>query len=369
MQQIIQQTVDILIVVMGGILCLFMLALLVVHMVTSTEERHVKRLKERVFRYISSVAHIEFLRNRVYSFLDPEGEVASLREIRGLRTRRGVQVLEMVAREVDGKQREALRFAVCEDWYRKYILSHLSARSGGTSVLITKLIAELAIPDYTDFIVRNLLRSAKNADAQQIGMLALFVTGQEDALIRLFTDDSFKLILSFRTLYELFHSYGGNRSSLYRRLLTNANDVYVRRACIHGIGANNCVELSEMILPNLYASNANVLIETVRAMGKLLYGPAKDRIYELMRGESWALRTAAIDALIRLDPEHCYDALFLCLQDKVWWVRFHAAEALMQLPCRARLLDDVRNSGDRYALEMIRYMLERETLLNGATAI
>lgn len=229
MSRIIQQIVDILIVVMGGILALFVIALLVVHLITDTEERHMQRMRDQILRFLSASARIEYMRGQVFSFLDPEGEIVSLRQIRGLRTRRGVQVLEMVAREITGEKADALREAVKDGWYRKYMDRKLSSADRDTATLLTKFIAELSVPGYTDTIVRNLLRYSDNADAQQIGMLALCVTAQEDALVQLLSDDAFKLILSFRTLQELFHAYSGDDSALYRRLLDSAKDLYVIR--------------------------------------------------------------------------------------------------------------------------------------------
>ena len=87
-----------------------------------------------------------------------------------------------------------------------------------------------------------------------------------------------------------------------------------------------------------------------------------------MYKRQWEIRCAAVDALAVLDSKGCYKAILPCLCDPVWWVRFHAAEALALLPCRERLLEDVRKSGDRYAREMLQYIIERNLILMGGVA-
>lgn len=368
MHQFIQQTVDILVLVMAGILALFTLGLAAVHFVTNAEQKSIQRIRRQLLRLVNVQAHIEYIRGRIYSLLDPEGEVVSLREIRGIRSRRGVQVLEMVAREVSGAQAETLSLAVRDEWYSAYLTKKLASRDQDTAILAEKLIAELRAPGYTELIERNLRRWSGNADAQQIGLLALFMRGQEEVLVRLFSDPDFRLILSFRTLQELFHCYGGDHEALYRALLAGCRDQYVRRACIRGVGLDGCADLCGELLPYLESENLNLRLEAVRTLGRLEYAPAADAVRAFTRHASWEERSAAADALVRMDPEGCYDDLFRCLCDREWWVRFHAAEALVSLPCREKLLADAGSCGDRFAFEMVRFMVERETILKGGDA-
>ena len=237
-----------------------------------------------------------------------------------------------------------------------------------TVLLITKLIGQLQIPGYTSDIEKNFMRWTKDAMVQEIGLLTLFMLGQRDQVIRLLSDPQFRILLSFRTLHELFLHYHGDCAEFYKMLFPKAQDQYVRRACIRGIKDNNCKELCEMILPELSSPHMNVRLEAMRTLGRLGYTPAAGTIRELTRHEAWEVRCAAVDALASLDCEGCYDTILQCLYDRVWWVRFHAAEALAALPCRDTLLSDVRTSGDRYAQEMLQYVIERDGILAGGVA-
>ena len=365
MHAFVQQTVDLLIVIMAVLLALFTAALLVLHFITNATQKSMQRIREQVLRVISADAQIAYLKDRVYRALENGG--ATLRGIRGIRTPRGVQVLEIISREATPAQAAALRASVEEPWYAAFLRGRMAGHSKETALLAAKLAAQLRLDGYTPLLEQMLRRWGSDPDAQQICLLAWFLRGDEEELVRLFSDRNFPLKLSFRTLQELFRCYGGGREALYRRLLSCAADPYVRRACIRGIGLDGCMALSGAVQPALLSDNQNLVLEAVRTLGALHCRPALDTVRRLSGSDSFAIRCAAVDALARLDLQGSRDVLLRCLSDREWWVRFHAAEALMQLPDRAAVVDEVRAGGDRFAGDMLRYMIEREALLKGET--
>lgn len=100
--------------------------------------------------------------------------------------------------------------------------------------------------------------------------------------------------------------------------------------------------MCEMIVPYLSSQNQNIQIETIRTFGRLKYTPVFAQIVTMTQNDKWEVRCAAVDTCAQLDPQHCYDPILKCVCDKEWWVRFHAAEVLVTLPCREKLLDDVQ---------------------------
>jgi len=362
----IQTVVDVLIVVMSSILLLFTLGLIVLHVITTSNSKRVEKIKQRILRMLSVSQDLEYLRGQIYQVLDPDSPLKSLREIRGISSARGTVAMTIVVEEVSDEQRELLRSIILRDeWYREHIRKTLRSRNYDLAGVFTKLIAELKLPGFEQEVLANLYRWPKRADNQEIGLLALFMCGCGELLIRLFSDPAFHLILSFRSLQELFACYSGDHETLFRELLALPCDQYVIRACIRGIGTERLESLCETILPYLQGDHTNLLIDTVRTLGLLRYAPAAESIRAHTAHPVWSVRSAAATALAQIAPDDCREDLLRCLCDREWWVRFHAAEALCTIPGRETLLEDAEALNDRFAFEMTRYILERNRLLGG----
>lgn len=367
-QVIVQQIVNAMIIVMASILIVFTLLLLLLHFVTNAEHKRMQRIRQQILRLISPEVKIEYLKGQIYEIINGNAQKVTLRKIRGIRSQRGIQVLEIISRTVTEAQRELLLQAVGEEWFNSYLKKKVTGRNQDAALLASKLIAQLHVSGYLDKVEENLRRWPNSSSVQEISFFVLFMQGKQERLVRILSDSEFHLVLSFRTLQELFSCFPGDRTGLYRSLLTSAQDQYIKRACIHGIGLDGCTDLCDIAVPYLSSQNMNIQLETIRTLGKLNYASVSPQIVKLTQHNKWEVRCAAVDSLAQLDREHCYDAIFKCLCDKEWWVRFHAAEILVTLPCREKLLNDVQASADRYAAEMIQYMIERDAILKGGDA-
>ena len=328
-----------------------------------------QRIREHVLRLISNNEQIKYMKQQVYSAINSHTESVTLKGIHGIKSRRGIQVLEMVSRELDQQKAEVLKASVCDKWYSVYLQKVIGGRNKESALLAMKLVGQLHILGYTSTIEQNLKRWPNDPTAQEIGLLTLFIQGNKELVVKLLTNPQYKVLLSFRSLNELFLHYGGDSAQLYRELLPCAKDLYVRRACIKGIGDNGCVEFGEVLLKELTDAPMNVLLETIRTIGKLKYVPAIATIRDLTWHEAWEVRCAAIDALALLDKEYCCAKVCHCLYDKVWWVRYHAAEVLATLPERDDVLKTVRVGQDQYAQEMLEYVIERNKIMDGGLAV
>lgn len=80
-------------------------------------------------------------------------------------------------------------------------------------------------------------------------------------------------------------------------------------------------------------------------------------VYSENAGES-ELKVAAVSALQNYPGEEVHQALLYSLQARNWYVRRNAAQALLKRGISQQDLEQVRRSGDRYALEMLEYMAQ-----------
>ena len=366
----IQNMVDVLIIVMAVILVLFTLGLIVLHIITTSNSKQVEKIKRRIMRMLSVTQDLEFLRGQIHQLLEPDGKVRSLRQIRGIQSNRGAIAMTIVVDEISKEQREQLRTIVLQDkWYMDHIRKKLRSRNSDWVGVFTKLTAELQLSTLDEDVLANLYRWPKKADNQEIGLLALFMCGSRDKVVALFSDSAFHLILSFRSLQELFACYTGDHEELCRLLIGKSSDSYITRACIREIGNGEMAALTPMVIPFLKSENVNVLIDSIRTLGKLRIAEAAEEIRQYTRHPQWSVRSTAVTALAEIAPENCYEDLLRCLCDPEWWVRFHAAEALFRLPSHPGLMEDVQALGDRFAFEMMRYITERNELLRQEVAV
>ena len=355
----IQAVVDVLVVVMATILVLFTVGLGLLHLVMKANNWYIEQIKKRILDMLDAAQDAD----------DTQADAPTLKSIPYVRTELGTIAMARAVNEMSPQRRELLRSIILADnWYSLHLHRCLATRSYDKAGIYTKLIADLQLPGFEKDVLRNLHRWPTHADNQEIGLLVLFVCGCHDELVELFTDKSFKLTLSFRSLQELFANYAGDHAQLYRDLLGIDCDLYVTRACIRGIGEDGLVELCPLVAEYLTSENMNLDIDVIRTLGNLGYTPAADAIREYTNHEQWSVRSVAVSALAELEPDSCYDQLLRGLCDPEWWVRFHAAEALAKHWDAQKLLDDVEALDDRYAFEMMRYIIERNEIMKGGDA-
>ncbi len=370
MHEFIQSVVDVLIVVMGSILILFTLALFFLHILTTSNNKRVEQIKKRILRMLSAAQGLEYLRGRIYELLDPNGQVHTLREIRGIRSNLGTIALTVVVEEVDREKKDRLRGIIeRDDWYTAHMHAKMRSRNEDAVGVFTKLIADLQVSGFEEDVYANLYHKKTRVETQEISLLALFACGCRDKLIHVFSDPNFNLVLSFRPVQELFMHYTGDHQDLYGELLEHYCDGYVLRSCIHGIGAEGFEKLCPLVMPYLDSDNMNLVTESIRTLGRLHYGPALEKIRAYTSHETWWIRSAAVTALAGISPDTCFSDLMRCLCDKEWWVRLHAAEALNSLPGHPDLLEEVAALEDRFAYDMMSYIRERGRILEEKVAV
>lgn len=98
----------------------------------------------------------------------------------------------------------------------------------------------------------------------------------------------------------------------------------------------------------------------IRYFQRQIYPPAKPVLLELLAQEdSNGLAIAAAAVLFRYPGEDTYQALMEALHSRNWYIRHNAASSLVALGSTYADAAILRKQGDRYAAEMLEYMLEK----------
>ena len=360
---VVQAVVNLLIFIMGAVLVLFTFLLLTLHVTNSVKSKRIQEMREQLICLISGEAAAKQLKNKLYAIIrQDEGCVQSISEIHGIRSLRGLLVISETADELKSGDLTVLRREVSGEWFSKYLCQQLTYGRIDSVILVVKLAGVLGMKQYIPDIVQGIYVHRTNPHMQNIGLLSLCLLAAEAELISICRDGTIASLLSFRTLEELFTVYAGDREALCRRLINTAADQYIRRTCVKSIGQNSYHSLAPMVLPLLDSPQINMQIDAVRTLGQLVYEPAYERILSMAKSERWELRAIVATALASFRVDRDADALIDLLCDREWWVRYRAAESLSRCSDTEAILHRVESRGDRYALEMLQFALNKQEL-------
>lgn len=330
-----------------AILVVFVVILITFHIYSGAKVKANKRLVKKIIILLG------------------EGEKGEnkIKKIKKLFTPNGIRVLENLVKIIDEDKLEILRKVLSTEKFTKYFRDNLTFKNKSVALLTTKMTAELKLDGFIPEILTNIKRWENDSEAQQVGLLALCLNGKKKALVELLSHKDFKLEVSFRTMQELIESFNGDKVSLFRELLSRKCDVYIYRACIQSIGNEKIYELAEEVMSFLNSENLNLRISTARALGELKYKPAKEVLLKILPDSDWELTSAIVEALSKISPEDCYETILPFVYHKEWWVRYRTAEILVSLPDNDKLINDIEKSKDKYASEIVEYMLQRKKLI------
>ncbi len=331
----------------SAVLLFLVVFLIVFHAHAEAKNKKTIKLEEKIYKLISKA----------------DISANDIKKLKAIYTLNGLRALETISKKMTPEQIYALNEALSNEKFFKFVKKNLNSKHQSNAILTTKLIIALRFEQFTEDIVYNLKRWNDNSEAQQISLLALFVNGCKDELVELMSDSSFKLLISFRTSQELVASFSGDKIDFYNTLINCNCDNYIKRACIQIIGNENIVQLSEEILKFIDSENLNLLISSIKTLGNLKYTPIKERLVVMLQDANWEITCAIVETLAKIDPINSYEIIFPFIFHEEWWVRFRTSEALALLPDNERLLRDVKLSQDKYAIEMVSYMLERKKLM------
>jgi len=360
---LVQAVVNLLIIVMGSVLVLFTLLLLVLHLTNSIKSKRIQAMREQLICLISGEAAANRLKNKLLAIIrQEEGCVQSISEIRGIRSLRGLLVISETADELKSGDLSVLRREIGGEWYAKYLCQQFNYGTVDSVILVIKLAGTLELRQYLPDIIQQIYAHRTNSHMQNIGMLSLCLLGAESELVSICRDSSIASLLSFRTLEELFNVYQGDREALCDRLIDTAADAYIRRTCVKAIGQNCYYSMADRVMPLLKSPQLNMQIDAARTLGQLAYEPAYGEILAMAKHERWELRAIVATALAIYGADQNTDTLIDLVCDREWWVRFRAAESLTQCSDIDGILARVTAKNDRYALEMLRFAMDKKAL-------
>ncbi len=352
-------------IALGALLLLGLILLALLHVTRAVDNRRVQKLREQLLCLISGAAEAKRMKNHIYEMVNPEGKLDQLADIRGIRSARGLIVMAETAGELSGASFDKLQQEADSEWYGTYLRKLLDGVDEEARSLVVKLVGVLHLKRYTPDVVTQIYCCRTTTQMQHIGMLTLCMLGSERDIIALCRDHTIASLLSFRTLEEIFSVYTGDLKKLCRKLITSASDPYIRRTCIKTIGEKCYDDLGDLVLPHLTQGHINTRIDSARTLGQIRCEAAYPQLLASATDPRWEMRAVVATALGTFGERENEETLIKLLCDREWWVRYRAAESLAKATDAHALMARVEKTGDKFALEMMRFAFDQAALLKG----
>lgn len=358
---LVQGVVNILIVLMAAMLVVFSSALLILHFLEKIKSLYMNHLRKQLISLLPDTEKEDGETSCLAAKKQPK-KIASIADIRGIRSILGLQVIEETACDEKEAFLLFLRKEVGGEWYHQYFCRILRRRNVDSIILLIKVIGLLGLHQYKDDITKQLYRYNKNPQVQYTALLSLCFLGAGEEIISICSSTKIQFKLSFRAMNELFGMFRGDREWFYGELLSHADDQYVRRACLKCVGKEEITSLVTYILPYLESESVNMKIEAINILGKMKKKEYGENVAELMRSDIWEVRAAVVTALGRIDGKKYKNDLLIGLQDKNWWVRYRAGEALGSMAEDSFLMAEIGALSDPFAKDMMKFVLDKQEL-------
>ena len=282
-------------------------------------------------------------------------EAEQLLQSKEIFTRRGLAALADVVDSMNSKNKEKLKEILLKMNLSSYLAEQLDSNNEDYLLEIIHLAGEMDLCELADSITKIMYENKRNINEQYEAFLALARFGSYDNIVKIGLDKDFEQVLSFRSLQEIIGAYTGDKTTLYKALLVSP-DAYIVRICIKFIGTEKIKSLAPDIESFLDNENINLVIEAMRTFSELSYNAVENKITSLLKHERWEVRSVAVNVLASLDLKGNTDQFILALQDSEWQVRFNAGTALLKINDKT-IRKKVITTGDKYALDMLEYMI------------
>ena len=235
-----------------------------------------------------------------------------------------------------------------------YVVATFYSLAGMTDHSMSELLLSY-LPDSTVYCRENILN-------------ALYVLGSESAVEHAFdTLNDNRWYHHPKLLSDGMVRFAGDQEALVRRLWAHRGEW--EECLLLGV-----VQFAALLPENAFSEEflqalehetlpLEVRFALLRYFQKHIYPPAKPVMLHFLAGqgaEDSQLAVVAASELAAYPGEDTHRALTRAMHDRNWYIRRNAASSLNRLGMTEAEKEEIRHSGDRYAVEMMEYVLGSE---------
>ncbi|MGO4693971.1 HEAT repeat domain-containing protein [Paenibacillus sp. 2TAB26] len=238
---------------------------------------------------------------------------------------------------------------------KAFLLKRLQSNSVHIQSLACRHLGELQLRDTTASILT--LISSKNNDVIYNMMLALAKLGDLEGLVHVLTYDSQNMNLSHRAIIEIISAFDGSKEELFRQTIDRSDD-YMKGILIKAVADYSFEGLSEHYIKYLNSEEKNLRIASIRALSELNNPDYEASMLTKLDDHDWEVRAAAAKGLEKIGTKNSLADLGKTTGDSVWWVRHHAASALVLIPGGIAYASRIIDGDDKFARDAVISVIE-----------
>lgn len=220
-----------------------------------------------------------------------------------------------------------------------------------------KKIVDIILSDY-------LLENSQYCTANALKII--FKIGSEDDILKtiLLLDKNMKKYCS-KSLIEIMHSYKGNKEILCEKFMEKINilNEFFQVVIIEFIADSSNSFNEKVFLLWTYTENKEVKCSIIKYFGRHYYEPAQEFLINVLEEhnlENWEYLILSAKSLYNYKTKETVEALKKSLTSPNWYIRKNSAETLIGIIGKAEISIFKKEIQDKYAREMIEYVLQEK---------
>lgn len=225
-------------------------------------------------------------------------------------------------------------------------------------------LAYRALPSLTEALLG--LLDEPSIYCRENAMQALYTTGDSDCIIKALKKiDRSEFFFHGKLLSDGLLNFMGSSDELCGKIISNFNDFSVDMKInllnFFRLSTPNYCEFAYSVLIN-EKQNDEIRYCAIRYLGKYYYGEAYEILCSMAKNENfdkWQYAAIASTALAIYPGAETVELLKNNLYSRNWYIRFNSAKSLESLGVTYVDLSDVIDGDDRYASEILKYVLQR----------
>lgn len=171
-----------------------------------------------------------------------------------------------------------------------------------------------------------------------------------------------KIYLNNKVFIEVLDKFKNNYE-VNKELLKNLDKLSAEIQCliIDSFSKNKFDFCKKSILMKLKEeSHREVRISIIKYFGNNYYDEAQDSLIKLLSSKWWEERAMAAKSIGKYYSFEVENSLKESLKDENWYVRLNSASSILENNCTKEIVKEVLNSEDKYAKEILLYVLQQK---------
>jgi len=187
----------------------------------------------------------------------------------------------------------------------------------------------------------------------------LSILGDEEGVIEALERLKNNKELSHRIIVEILHDYTGDLRNLSAKLL-DTDDEYVKTSVVKALAKYKIADFQNIYLEFFNDGGLNLKVAAIRALGALGNEKYEQQLILGCHAKEWQIRAASVKSIKTLVTPQTLKAVADATKDNEWWVRYNAANSLIEMDKNLEYAEKILGEYDKYASDAVKHALYQQ---------